>query len=88
VGPEILVNDQLDAQFFFTYTLISILYMFRATSSSSSGESIVSIRLVYATVCKRPSGMQVGKVLPDLRTRRCMDTIDSPDDEHEVAGNM
>jgi hypothetical protein len=32
----VLVNDQLDAQFFF-YMFISILNMFRATSCSSSG---------------------------------------------------
>jgi hypothetical protein len=41
---------------------ISIIYMFRATSWSSSGESIVSMqRLVYVTRCKWPSGMQVIK---------------------------
>jgi hypothetical protein len=49
----ILVNNQLDAQFFFSYMFILILYMFRATSWSSSGESIVSIqRLVYVTLCR------------------------------------
>jgi hypothetical protein len=39
--------------------------------------------------------MQVGKFLPDMHTRhrvtytrRCIDTIDSPNDEHEVARNM
>jgi hypothetical protein len=46
---------------------ISILYMFRATSCLSSEESIVSIqRLVYVTLCRWLSGMQV----PDLYTRR------------------
>ena len=39
----IFVNKQLDAQFFFLYLFIPILYMFRATKFSSSGESIVSI---------------------------------------------
>jgi len=39
---------------------ISILYMLRATVCSSSGESIVSIwHLVYVTLCRWPSGMQV-----------------------------
>ena len=48
----ILVNNQLDAQFLL-YIFISILYMFRATLCSSSGESIVSIqRLVYVTLCR------------------------------------
>jgi len=56
----IFVNDQLDPQFFFVYLCIPILYMFRATRCSSSGESIVSIRpLVYVTVCKWPCGVQV-----------------------------
>jgi hypothetical protein len=55
-----LVKDQLDAQFFFLM-FISILYMFRATSCSSSEESIVSIqRLVYVTLCR----------WRDLHTRR------------------
>ena len=45
------VNNQLDEQFFL-YMFISILYMFRATVCSSSGESIVSIRhLAYVTLC-------------------------------------
>jgi len=35
-----IVNDQLDALF---NVFISLLYMFRATQCSSSGESIVSI---------------------------------------------
>ena len=39
---------------------ISILYMFRAFKCPSSGYSIVSIRyLVYVTLCRWPSGMQV-----------------------------
>jgi hypothetical protein len=44
----------------FSYTFISILYMFRPTSCSSPRKSIVSIqRLVYVTLCGWPSGMQV-----------------------------
>jgi len=51
------VNDQLDAQFFFVYLCITVLYMFRATKCSSSGQSTVSIRpLVYVTVCRWPCG--------------------------------
>ena len=46
----ILVNNQLDAQFF-SCMFISILYMFQAAMCLSSGELIVSIRhLVYVTV--------------------------------------
>ena len=117
------------------YVFISILYMFRATSCSSSGESIVSIQhLVYVILCRWPFRMQVGKDLTDLHTKRspsqsdiyqmlywcnwfswwwargclkhvfptctrnghrhrltctrcCIDTIDSPDDEHGVVEN-
>ena len=66
----ILVNINLTYNSFF-YTFIWILYMFRATPCSSSGESVVSIRhLVSVTLCRWPSSMQVGKFLPDLHTRR------------------
>ena len=85
------------------YVFISILYMFHATSCSSSGESIVSIQpLVYVTLCQRPFCVQVrdrfvcrsetctwnGHWHRVTYTRGCIDTIDSPDDEHEVAQNM
>jgi hypothetical protein len=63
----ILVNNQLDTQFFF-YMLISILYMFRATPCSSSEESIISIQhMVCVTLCRWPSSMQF---LPNLHNRR------------------
>jgi len=56
----IFVNNHLDAQFFFLDLFIPILYMFRATKCSSSGDSIVSIRpLVYVTLCRWPCVMQV-----------------------------
>jgi hypothetical protein len=54
---RILINNQIDAQFLLCI-FISILYMFRATLCSLSGESIVSIQhLVYVTLCRWPSGM-------------------------------
>jgi hypothetical protein len=50
----------------FSYMFISILCMFRAVIYPSSGELIVSVRhLVYVTLCRWPSSMQV-----DLHTRR------------------
>jgi len=50
---RVFVNNQLDAQFFFLYLLIPILYVFRATKCSSSGEAVVSIRpLVYVILCR------------------------------------
>jgi len=95
-----LVNDQLDAQFLSMYLFISVLYMFRATSCSSSGESIVSIQpLVYVTLCRWPFLVSESSFPTCKRnghrhkvtytyTRGCIDTIDSPDDEHKVARNM
>ena len=69
----ISINNQLDAQFL-SYIFISILYMFRATLCSSSGESIVSIQhLVYVSLCRWPPGMQVENeldFLPGLHTGR------------------
>ena len=53
----ILVNNPL--AHFFSCMFISILYMFRAAMYPSSGELIVSIHLVYVTLCRRPSGVQV-----------------------------
>ena len=46
------------------YVFIAIHYTFRATSCSSSGESIVSIQHpVYVTPCRWPFLVQVGKEL-------------------------
>jgi len=48
---SILVNNQLDTQFFFSYIFIPILYMFRAPLYSSSGESIVlTLRLLISYI--------------------------------------
>jgi hypothetical protein len=45
----------------FSYIFISILYMFREALCPSSVDLIVLIRdLVYVTLCRWPSGMQVG----------------------------
>jgi len=48
----------------FFNVFISLLYMFWATQCSSSGESIVSTHhLVYITLCRWLSGMQVREEL-------------------------
>ena len=53
------------------YVFISILYLFRATSCSSSGETVISIQpLAYVTLCRLPFRVQVGKFLSDLHTKR------------------
>jgi hypothetical protein len=77
--------------------------MFRAPLCSSSGESIVLMRLlVYVTLCMWPSGVQVWMELqlhPNLHTGRSLtdrvtytrchiNIIDSPDDEHRGARNI
>jgi len=77
----------------FLHMFIPNLYMFRAIMCSSSGELIVSIQhLVYVTLCRWPSGMQVcisDSHLHRVTYTRChIDTINSPDDEHMSARNM
>jgi len=99
----VLVSNQLDAQFFFSYMFISILYMFRAPLCSSSGESIVLIRhLVYVNyvgdrlVCRSgwncSSSIQTctldGHLHRVTYTKCRINTIYSPDDEHSGARNM
>ena len=50
---------------------ISIVYMFRATPCSSSGEPIVSIQpLIYDTLRRWPFRVQVGKFLSGLHMER------------------
>ena len=81
---------------------IQILYMFRATMCSSSGESVVSIHLAcvtmqvtvwYAGMFGNPWSF-IYTCIPDghlhrVTYARCrIDTIDSPDDEYLVARNM
>jgi hypothetical protein len=56
----ILVNNQLDAQFFFLIHLFQFSTCFEHPLCSSSGESIVLIQyLVYVTVCRWLSSVQV-----------------------------
>ena len=51
------------------YVFISVLYMFRATPCSSSGESIVSIQpLVYVTLCRWPCAGRKGTFRPAHET--------------------
>jgi hypothetical protein len=101
VHPVMILGKWPTGRTVLFYVLISILYMLRATLCSSSGESIVSIQhLVCVTLCRWPSGMQVrkessfptctrnGHLHRVTHTRCCIDTVDSPDDEHEIARNM
>jgi hypothetical protein len=87
----ILINNQPDVQFLL-YIFISVLYMFRANLCSSSGESIVQYNIWYMSLCRE--GRNFPTCIPDghlhrlAYTRCCIDTTDSPDDEHKVARNM
>ena len=81
---------------------IIILYMFPATSCSSSGESIVSIQhlvdVCHSVSVTIPCAGRKGTFRPahgtvtdtewHTSTRYCIDTVDSPDVEHEVDRNM
>ena len=72
----ILVNNQLDAQFLVSCMFISVLYMFRATTCPSSWELIVRIRhLVYVTLCRWPSGVQVQNCTPNRHLYQCFSTF-------------
>ena len=57
----------------FLYMFISIFYMFRSNMCSSSGDSILSVRLAYVTPYRWPPGMQIWMELqfhPYLHTGR------------------
>jgi len=68
-----LVNKLTLLHYSFLYVYFTLLYMFRETMCSSSGEVTVSMpHLAFVTLCTWPSGMQVGmnmvkvKPHPDL----------------------
>ena len=65
----ILVNNQLDAQFFSVYVYFDTLHV-SSNHVLISEESIVTIHLAYVTLCRWPSGMQVWMEHPHLHTRR------------------
>ena len=80
---------------FFSFTFISMLYIFRTTMCSSSGDAIVSIRhLAYVTldgtiVPSVPAYQMVTYQNIRVTYARCLnDILESPDDEHIVARNM
>ena len=65
----------------FYNTFITVIYMFRATSCSSSGGQIVLIQPLVSSLSHRT-------VTESDDTRCCINTILPPDDEHDVARNM
>jgi hypothetical protein len=91
----ILQNNQLDANSF------CIIYFYSLHVSSNLVLIIRRVNCINTSVICHcvgdPSGMQVGSYptcIPDghlhrvTYTRCCIDTIDSPNDEHKVAWNM
>jgi hypothetical protein len=71
----ILVNDQLDAQFFFLYVYFNSLHV-----------SSNLVRIIRRINCINTSGMCHSAWVTHRRC--CIDTIDSADDEQDVARNM
>ena len=85
-----LVNDQLDAQFFyFIIRLLQSFYVFRATSRSSSGGQIVLIQHLVSSlsVSCRPVLCTGRQLTESDDTRCCINTICPPDDDRDVARN-
>ena len=93
-----LANNQLEAQIF--NTLITILYMFRAISCSSSGGKIVLIQhlVLSLSLSDRPVHWLKKKLFLNLCTERsltesddtrcCINAIWPPEDEQHIARNM
>jgi hypothetical protein len=73
----ILVNDKLDAEFFFLICLFQSSTCFEQPRAHHQ-----EINFFNTT-----SGIYDGHLHRVTYTRSCIDTIDSPDDEHEVARN-
>jgi len=78
-----LVNDQIDAQFFSMY-LFQFSTCFEQPRAHHQENQLSQYNIFYMSlsvsdrfVCRSPT-----------YKRCCIDTIDSPDDEHEVARNM
>ena len=82
---------------FLMYLFISLLYTFRATRCSPSGESIVLVLYIIwhvslcvgdCLVCRSWTGIPGSHLHSVIHTGWCIKTIRSPDDEHRVTRNM
>jgi hypothetical protein len=93
-----LVNDQLDAQFF-SMCLFQFSRCFEQLHAHHQENQLYQYDIWYMSLCvgDRPV-CRSGRTFPTCTrnghlhrvtyTRCCIDTIDSPDDKHEVARNM
>jgi hypothetical protein len=91
---EFLVNDQLDAQFFSMY-LVQFCTRFGQPCAHHQENKLYKYNLWYIShcvgdhfVCRSPTCTRNGHRHRVAYTRGCIDTIDSPDVEYEVARNM
>jgi len=75
-----LVNDQLDTRFFFM-NLFQFSTCFDQPRAHHQENQLYQYNLWYMSLC-------VGYRHRVTYTRGCIDTTDSPDDEHEVARNI
>jgi hypothetical protein len=89
----ILINNQLDAQFLLYIYLFRFSTCFEQTFAHHQESQLYQYNMWYMSLCvgDRPVCRSVPS-RPAYRrvtfTRCCIDTIDSPDDEHKVARNM
>ena len=96
----ILVNDQLDAQFFSICFYLNslkvssnlVLIIRRINCINTTSGICHSISVTVSCAGRKGSSFQTcaryGHRHGVTHTRYCIDAIDSPDDEHEVARNM
>ena len=87
-----LVNDQLDAQFFyFIIRLLQSSTCFEQRRAHHQEIKCINTATGIVTLCKWPSGVQVctGRSLADSDdTRCCINKIHPPDDEHDFFRNV
>jgi len=89
-----LVYDQLDAYFFSMY-LFQFSTCFEQPRAHHQENQLYQYNIWYISlcvgdrfVCRSPTYTRNGHRHRVIYTRCCIDTIDSPDDEYEVAWNM
>jgi hypothetical protein len=84
-----MVNDQLDTQFFFLLYLFQFCTCFKQPRAHHEENQYniwyMSLCVGDHLICSFPNCVLDGHVV--THTRCCTDTIESPDDEHEVARN-
>jgi hypothetical protein len=88
----ILVNDHLDAQFFFLLCLFQSSTCFEQPRAHHQKNQLYQSNFWYMSLCvggrSFPTCTLDGHLQRVTYTRSCTDTIDSSEDEHEVARNM